>query len=251
MPLNKSLLDFWHSSDSTATIEEVEIIIVLPAEPMYQMRLIGRVQSLTLVLRQSVEWGNITQDIRLVCVEIYLFTGLVQEAKIAHLHIPPQKWSSKCLICKFQTSINHLNRYIKKRMAMISSSFLGSEAVMLANASRWIITRTIIKLHRIPLMEDLPEDFLLVTTMPKACMQISNIIQPRYNYQASPSKYILTHPMLALELFLEQCTGCLHLQLVCAFPHSCPQSVLWPLPLLKLHQFPEVLITPKTKICLR
>ena len=82
---------------------------------MYQIRLIGRVQSLKLVLPQSVEWGNITQDIRLVCVEIYLFTGLVQEAKIAHLPIPPQKWSSKYFLCKFQTSINQLNRYIKKK----------------------------------------------------------------------------------------------------------------------------------------
>ena len=72
---------------------------------MYQTRLIGRVQSLKLVLPQSVEWGNITQDIRLACVEIYLFTGLVQEAKIAHSPIPRQKWSSKYLICKFQTSM--------------------------------------------------------------------------------------------------------------------------------------------------
>ena len=136
-------------------------------------------------------------------------------------------------------------------MDIISSSFLGLEAVMLVNASLWTITLTITRLHRIPLMEDLPEDFLLVTTMPKACMQTNNIIQPRYNYQTSPSKYILTHPMRALELFLEQYTGCLHLQLVCAFHHSCPQWVLWPPLLLKLHQFPEVLITPKTKICLR
>ena len=73
-------------------------------------------------------------------------------------------------------------------MDMISSSFLGLEAVMLVNASRWTITLPIIRLHRIPLMEDLPEDFLLVTTMPKACMQINNIIQPRYNYQTRPSK---------------------------------------------------------------
>ena len=81
---------------------------------MYQIRLIGHVQPLKLVLHRSVEWGNITQDIRLVCVEICLFTVLVQEAKIAHLLIPPQKWSSKYLICKFQTSINQSNRYIKK-----------------------------------------------------------------------------------------------------------------------------------------
>ena len=71
---------------------------------------------------------------------------------------------------------------------MISSSFVGLEAVMLVNVSRWTITLTIIRLHLIPLMEDLPEDFLLVTTIPKACMQINNIIRPRYNYQTSPRK---------------------------------------------------------------